>query len=581
MGHRRRPQNEEVHEIDEFVPLRICNGTFDGADVGIFVCSLSFHEYKAENVSRTTERSPPTSPNMPVVSRFRPLQQQQTTGSGDRPELPARRLSGTASNLTFHLLEGTGTMSAATPRPKSSPAVVECNSLDTGPAPAIPVLWSHQLVKPAVSYYWNISAFRLMIRAGPVIKLRSDRFQKAQSEKYQQVGSSLILSIYLPPHFRQILGLALCNFEIMVTNRTRYTLHWSLGFPKLVSAHAEIFKSARAGLTGNVKNLLILGLASAKDTTLFGTTLLHSASKSGNMELVRLLIREGADVNAQDEDGESPLHGAMARSDNYNVARTLIENGADLSSKAVDGKTPFHNIFNNTISHVLMRDDCLENMLPDSEAMSITHFLAWSSKSTPEIFQRGHLYDHADLFSADNLGRTCLHFAASRGNVGVLSYLLRRVSSEGLEQKDIQGRTPFHYAAESSRAAEVIDMLVGRGCNIHAVDDRGRTALHWAARWNDFKAVKKLIAIGEGGTLILSDKYGRMPSREVCQRRVPALYRYLRDLESLSGLSTKHSNTTRVRRGWASHGADSDFLLVPKIIGVLALILMMLLGAPD
>lgn len=282
-----------------------------------------------------------------------------------------------------------------------------------------------------------------MIRAGPVIKLGSDHFRKAQSERYQQIGLGLILSIYLPQHFRQSLGLALCNFQMMVISRTRNTLHWSLGFPKTVSPDVEIFKSARAGLTGNVKRLLSLGKASAKDTTMFGTTLLHSASKSGNMELVHLLIQEGADVNAQDEDGESPLHGAMARSDNYDVARILIENGADLSSKAVDGKTPFHNIFNNTICHVLMRDEWLENVLPDSEAMSITHFLAWSSKSTPEIFQRGHLYDDADLLSADSFGRTCLHFAASRGNLGVLSYLVRRVSSEDVEKKDIQGRTPF------------------------------------------------------------------------------------------------------------------------------------------
>ena len=515
---------------------------------------------------------------MPVVYRFGPLQQQQPTGSGDQPELPPRRLFRTASNLTFHLLEGTGTMSAATPRPKSSPAVVEYNSFDTGPAPAIPVLWSHQLVKPTVSFYWNVSACRFMIRAGPVIKLRSDHFRKAQSERYQQIGFGLILSIYLPQYLRQSLGLALCNFQMMVISRTRNTLHWSLGFPKTVSPDVEIFKSARAGLTGNVKRLLSLGKASAKDTTIFGTTLLHSASKSGNMELVRLLIQEGADVNAQDEDGESPLHGAMARSDNYNVARTLIENGADLSSKAVDGKTPFHNIFNNTISHVLMRDEWLENILPDSEAMSITHFLAWSSKSTPEIFQHGHLYDDADLLSADNFGRTCLHFAASRGNLRVLSYLVRRVSSEDVEKRDTQGRTPFHYAAESSRAAGVIDTLVGSGCNIYAVDDAGRTALHWAARWNNFEAVKKLIAIVGEGTLLLSDI---MPSREVCQRRALALYKYLRDLESSSGLSTEQPNITRLRRGWASHGAGLGFSLVLKTVGILALIFMMLLGTSD
>ena len=331
-------------------------------------------------------------------------------------------------------------------------------------------------------------------------------------------------------------------------------------------------------MTGNVKRLLSLGKASAKDTTIFGTTLLHSASKSGNMELVRLLIQEGADVNAQDEDGESPLHGAMARSDNYNVARTLIENGADLSSKAVDGKTPFHNIFNNTISHVLMRDEWLENILPDSEAMSITHFLAWSSKSTPEIFQHGHLYDDADLLSADNFGRTCLHFAASRGNLRVLSYLVRRVSSEDVEKRDTQGRTPFHYAAESSRAAGVIDTLVGSGCNIYAVDDAGRTALHWAARWNNFEAVKKLIAIVGEGTLLLSDI---MPSREVCQRRAPALYKYLRDLESSSGLSTEQPNITRLRRGWASHGAGLGFSLVLKTVGILPLNFMMILGTSD
>jgi ankyrin repeat protein len=149
----------------------------------------------------------------------------------------------------------------------------------------------------------------------------------------------------------------MCNFQTMVINRTKNTLHRSLGFPKTVSPDAEIFRSARAGSAENVKHLLSLNEASAKDTTLFGTTLLHSASKSGNMALIRLLIQEEAHVDAQDEDGESPLHGAMARSDNYDVARTSIANGADLSSKVVDGGTSFHNNFNNTISHVLMRDD--------------------------------------------------------------------------------------------------------------------------------------------------------------------------------------------------------------------------------
>lgn len=508
-----------------------------------------------------------------------PLQQQQPTVSGDQPEVPPQRLTQTASNVNSNCLECTGTIVGANACGTSSPAAVEYNCLEPGSATTAPVIWSHQLVKPAVSFHWSILACRFLVRAGPVTELRSGR--KAHNERYRQTGYSLICSFYLPQQLRKVLGLALCDFQMMVTNRTRNTLHWSLDFPMIVSPNAEIFESARAGLTEKVKCLLSLGKASPKDTTVFGTTLLHSASKSGNKELVRLLIQEGADVNAQDEDGESPLHGAMARGDNYNVARTLIENGADLSGQAVDGKTPLHNIFNNTISHVLMRDDWLENTLPDSEAMSITHYLAWSSKSTLEIFQRGHLYDDADMLSTDKSGRTCLHFAASRGNLEVLSYLVRRVSLEDMEKKDIQGRTPLHYAAESSRASGVIDILVGRGCNIHAMDDIERNALHWAARWNNYKAVEKLMAIVGGKTLLLSDKNGRTPSQQVCQRRAPALWEFLRDLESSSGLSPEQFNVTRHRRGWVSHGAGLGFSLVLNIVGILTLIFMMLLGSPD
>ena len=501
-----------------------------------------------------------------------------------QPEVPPRRLLETVTKLNLHHLEGIQTISAATPHSNSPPTVVEFNFLDTASAPATPVIWSHQSVKPIVSFHWNILACRCIVRAGPVIKYQSEHFRKTESQKFQQIGFSLVVSVYLPQRFRHTLSIALCHFQMMVSNRTRNTLHWSLGFPTTVSPNAEVFASARAGLAGKVKCLLSLGKASPKDRTIFGMTLLHSASKSGNLELVRLLIQEGADVNAQDEDGESPLHSAMARGDNYNVARTLIENGADLSSKAVDGKTPFHTIFNNTIGQVLMRDDWLENMQPDSEAMSISHYLAWSSKSTPEIFQRGLSYDDVDIFSADAYGRTCLHLAASRGNLGVLSYLVRQVSSSSgnVEQRDSQGRTPIHYAAESSRGAAVIDMLVGRGCNIHTTDNTGRTALHWAARWHNVTTVKKLIAIVGWRKLLVCDANGRMASQEVCQRGAPALYEHLRGLESSSGLRPEQSNTTRRGRGLASHDdAGLGFSLALNVAGIAALIFMILLGTPD
>ena len=83
---------------------------------------------------------------------------------------------------------------------------------------------------------------------------------------------------------------------------------------------------------------------------------MHIAAKAGNIDLVKLLLQERATINAQNNNGESPLYGALATNNNYTLARILIESGADLTNKVADGKTPLHNLFNNTISEVLTKD---------------------------------------------------------------------------------------------------------------------------------------------------------------------------------------------------------------------------------
>lgn len=46
-----------------------------------------------------------------------------------------------------------------------------------------------------------------------------------------------------------------------------------------------------------------------------GMAALHEAVLTGNMEVVKLLVKYGADVHQRDEDGWTPLH--MACSDGY------------------------------------------------------------------------------------------------------------------------------------------------------------------------------------------------------------------------------------------------------------------------
>ncbi|KAM9843990.1 protein phosphatase 1 regulatory subunit 27 [Aulostomus maculatus] len=75
--------------------------------------------------------------------------------------------------------------------------------------------------------------------------------------------------------------------------------------------------------------------------TLFhsGMAALHEAVLTGNLEVVKLLVKYGADVHQRDEDGWTPLH--MACSDGYpEIASYLLSMGASTEAENESGEKP-------------------------------------------------------------------------------------------------------------------------------------------------------------------------------------------------------------------------------------------------
>jgi len=76
--------------------------------------------------------------------------------------------------------------------------------------------------------------------------------------------------------------------------------------------------------------------------TTVNRTPLHRAAENGRIDLTRLLIDKGADLNAQDNRQQTPLHCA-AEKGHTDPARLLIEKGPDLKRPRTKWQwTPLH-----------------------------------------------------------------------------------------------------------------------------------------------------------------------------------------------------------------------------------------------
>ncbi|OQR82525.1 ankyrin repeat protein [Achlya hypogyna] len=69
---------------------------------------------------------------------------------------------------------------------------------------------------------------------------------------------------------------------------------------------------------------------------------LHLATMQGRTESIEWLLEEGADINAQLQDGSSPLHAAALTPEGEEITTFLLANAADYRIVNSSGATPLH-----------------------------------------------------------------------------------------------------------------------------------------------------------------------------------------------------------------------------------------------
>jgi len=165
---------------------------------------------------------------------------------------------------------------------------------------------------------------------------------------------------------------------------------------------------------------------------------LHSATQSGDEDLIELLIKHGSELNTLDGEGNSALHLASSVA----VAELLLEAGADPNVRSGDGTPVLH-----------------QKTSIDDVEIAYT-LIEWG----------------ADVNSKTDFGMTPLHVACYE-NCPETARMLVEEAGADVTIKTENGNTALHYLALDSRDAELCQALIEKGADIHAKADDGDTPL--------------------------------------------------------------------------------------------------------
>ena len=228
-------------------------------------------------------------------------------------------------------------------------------------------------------------------------------------------------------------------------------------------AEQQFVEAVRAGDGDRVKRLIASG--SSANAQKYGYTALHWAAETKQVAVARVLIENGANVNATHSLDGTPLHKAAIRGP-VEMVELLMKAGADIHARSIrNGPTPLH-----------------------SAAMS------GNADIVRMLIKAGSKVDSGKL--------TPLCVAAQRGRLDVIKVLLAAGANPNSTD-----RPPLNWASD----ARATELLLKGGADVKARDRQGRTVLHltaghWIPRKDSFKL---LIAAGAAARFIYRSLTGK------------------------------------------------------------------------
>lgn len=224
-----------------------------------------------------------------------------------------------------------------------------------------------------------------------------------------------------------------------------------------------------------------------------GQTALHRAAEIQSYVQVKALIASGGDVNVTDNKGCTPLHYATnGCCRDERIVHELLKARANIFVKDKTGKTPImYSKFyfgNRVITKTLLQESIkYGNSLGQTDLLHLAACSEGDADIIQKLIDQGH-----DINVVDNMGQTALNLAIQAGNSQVALALIRNNASIDDQNGQL---TTFHRAAEAG-LSDVVETLMRKGVNIHAINNFGQSALHKAVASGNQNVLMMLINAG-------------------------------------------------------------------------------------
>ncbi|MBO7454494.1 MAG: Txe/YoeB family addiction module toxin [Alphaproteobacteria bacterium] len=242
--------------------------------------------------------------------------------------------------------------------------------------------------------------------------------------------------------------------------------------------HEELYEAIRDATPGEmfdeVKRVIEQGDLSDESITSainqnHGDVIFLVISKNA-VEILRYLVKKGADVNATNEQGVTVLQSACL-SNNKDMVRFLLrlkdKDGnyiVNINGRAKEGSTAIHYAcrlgYVDIVKELLTREDLDVNAKNQYGYTALIRACVYEHHDVVKFLLRlkdkdgNHI---VDINLKDNDGRTALHYACQRGFKEVVKLLLGR-KCINVNKEDSMGHTPLYIACESGYK-EIVELL--------------------------------------------------------------------------------------------------------------------------